>query len=269
VDTRICDVDEGRGVDDLLLVCSKDRLQDPVHREGMAIKRAWLEEMRARTRCCARVAYRGDMPVAQILFYPEAADPTRPGRAGVLFVRCVWNSCPATRRLGIGRRLVESVLADAREGKLTAGTCDAVVTNAFDTGDGLSLEPFFERLGFVRSPEAACEPWETPMMLVLARKPPPSAPAPYQPLDEDRGRAVVFFDPSCQWSYAFAVKTRDVLGDLAPALPVDVLDRWKAADAFLARRRHWLIVNGKPILSLPMHGDRFADEIRSALGTLR
>lgn len=65
-------------IEDFIHVCSSKRLNDPIHQQGIRLKRQWLHEMLEKYGPCAKVAYYNGKPVAQILFYPEEADVTKP-----------------------------------------------------------------------------------------------------------------------------------------------------------------------------------------------
>lgn len=52
-------------MDDVIHVCSSQRLGDPVHQEGVGLKRLWLKEMLDNYGSCAKVAYYNDKSAAK------------------------------------------------------------------------------------------------------------------------------------------------------------------------------------------------------------
>ena len=71
---------------------------------------------------CAKIAYYNDKPVAQILYYPEEADITRAfKRENILVINCIYNPSAEAQKLGIGTRLLQSVIQDAKQRKTCLG----------------------------------------------------------------------------------------------------------------------------------------------------
>ena len=144
-------------IDDLIYVCSSKRLNDPLHLKGVALKKAWLREILERYGPCAKIAYLNEKPVAQILFYPEEADPTNPlRRRGVIRLDCVYNSMPEARQLGVATKLLQSLVEDCKQGKgcLHGTPCRFIVATPFNTGEALSMSQFYSKRGFKASPLA-------------------------------------------------------------------------------------------------------------------
>ena len=103
-------------IDNLIHVCSSRRLSDPVHQQGVKLKKQWLLEMLRKYGSCAKIAYYEDKPVAQILYYPEEADMTRVlRRENVLVINCIYNPTPEAQKIGIATRLLRSIIQDAKQ----------------------------------------------------------------------------------------------------------------------------------------------------------
>lgn len=62
---------EEKNIDDLILVCSSKRLNDPIHQQGIALRKRWLRHMLAKYGVVAKIAYYNEKPVAQISYYPK------------------------------------------------------------------------------------------------------------------------------------------------------------------------------------------------------
>ena len=144
-----------KNIDDLILVCSSKRLNDPVHQQGIALKKRWLRHMLAKYGAVAKIAYYNERPVAQISYHPEEADPTETSaRKNVLTISCVYNPTASAQKLGIGTRLLRSLIQDAKKQKGCLGNtpCKFILARVFYTGEFLSMSDFFEKNGFLRTP---------------------------------------------------------------------------------------------------------------------
>lgn len=89
---------------------------------------------------CAKVAYYNGKPAAQILYYAEETDVTKAfRRKNVLVIACIYNPTPEAQKLGIGTRLLQSVIEDAKRRKTCLGNkpCKFVLARAFNTGEFL------------------------------------------------------------------------------------------------------------------------------------
>ncbi len=259
---RIVDITQSN-IEDLIFVCSSKKLTDPIHQHGMKLKRDWLKEMIANYGTCAKIAYLDDKPVAQALFYPETADPTRVrSREGVLILKCVYNPTIESQKLGIGKRLLDGVVRDAKSRKLCLGgrPCKFILANAFDTGELLSLPAFYAKNGFKPTSEDGML-W-LPIEGAYERVP---SLRQYQALPEDMGRAVMFYSPVCQFSYQFARKVEEIISQVAPSVKIDLTNDWRQPSESIKRAGQWLVVNAKPIHTFFMDTERFKQEIKDAV----
>ena len=255
----IKDVDASR-IDDVFRVCSHNRLEDPIQKRGMEIKRRWLTRMLEEHGPCTKVAYLDGRPVAQILYYPETADPTLADpRDSVLVIRCTYNPFQDTQKKGISSRLLNSVIKECREGARSLGGQPALfaVAQAFETGGGTSLVNFYASKGFQQG--------EGEMYLELHGGYTPRKPSTYDPLPEDRGRALVFYDPVCEWSVGSAVRTEGLLNEVAPSLPVTSINSWENPRESTRRGGQALIVNAISIASNWRNREAFTKEVTQAL----
>lgn len=249
-------------VDGLIYVCSSKKLDDPIHQEGIRLKKQWLREMLGRYGLCAKIAYFMDKPVAQILYFPEEAEKTKPTkREGVLVVNCVYNPMPDSQKLGIATRLLQSVIHDAKERKSCLGNkpCKFMLAKAFNTGEFLSLPEFYRKNGFL--PTADGNLLHLPLE---SRYEPSISIGAYEPLPEDKGKAVIFYGPSCQFGYPFAKKIEEIVREVAPSIRIELINEWEKPEESIKRRNWWLIVNAKPIHTFFMETEKFKEELRLA-----
>lgn len=262
--------------DDLISVCSRTQLKDPVHAEGVQIKREWLTEVTRANGPIAKLAYLDGKPAAQLMFYPEDAGPQFPGRRDVLVLYCVFTGAPEDRRRGLASSLLRSFLDEARSGKLksVAGRRVRFIrAPVFETGEGLSMAELYGRYGFSRGPEGSFEmyrevqgTYESPWG--AKGEPPSQKPA---SVAGDRrwrllpiGRALVFYTPHCQWSYVFADRMAAVIRELSPEHEVLMVDAWRdpAAGDWPGAQA---VVDGVPIYAHVAEGDGFRRAVTAVL----
>ncbi len=260
---RIENLDKSNA-EDLIFVCSSKRLSDQVHQRGVGLKRQWLQKMLDGYGSCAKIAYYDEKPAAQILYYPEDADPANASpRSDVLVLRCLYNPTSNAQKLGIGTSLLQSVIEDAKLKRTCLGKkpCRFILARVFNTGELIPLPEFYKRNGFLQTRE------KTAMYLpIKGTYVPPRPREVYTPLTEDRDRAVVFYDPSCQFSYQFATRTAELIKLVAPDIEIQMINQWERPEELMKRKNCAVIVNARPISAFFMEADRFKQEVACALG---
>jgi GNAT superfamily N-acetyltransferase len=259
MDVSVRDVDAS-SIDDVFRICSFKNLDDPLQGRGMEIKRRWLLEMLGRYGPCTKLAYLDDRPVAQILFYPEeAVSYVLSSREGAVVLHCAYNPFPDAQGRGVSTRLLTEFIEECERGPrlLGGGRCSFIVARPFDTGEGLGLGEFYGRNGFR---EAGAE-----LYLEISGRYVEAEPAERMPVPEDAGRAVVFYEPVCEWGYPFAVRVRSLIHEMAPDLPVSLFNSWEQPQEYSKRGRQWLTVNSEAIRSLWTDREAFRREIGQAL----
>ncbi|NWF86578.1 GNAT family N-acetyltransferase [Candidatus Bathyarchaeota archaeon] len=139
-------------IDDLIYVCSTKRLSDPIHQQGVKLKKQWLREMLQKYGSVAKIAYYEDTPAAQILYYPEEAELTKAHkRKNVIVINCIYNPTPAAQKLGLGTKLLQSLVQDAKQRKACLGNkpCRFLLAKVFNTGEFLSMSEFYKKNSFI------------------------------------------------------------------------------------------------------------------------
>lgn len=260
---RIENVNESN-IEDLIFVCSSKRLGDPIHQQGMVLKRLWLREMLNEYGPCGKIAYYNEKPVAQMLYFPEEAEKTKASRReNVLIVNCVYNPTSEAQKLGIGKKLLESLIEDARQRKTCLGnkTCKFILAKAFTAGEFLPLPDFYRKCGFAPTAEK-----ESILYFPIEGRYEPDEPVgEYEPLEKDRGKAIVFYGPVCQFGYPFAKAIESMIEEVTPHLKVEMINEWENPQESIERKNSWLIVNAKPIHTFFMDKEKFKEEIRQAV----
>ena len=256
---EIIEVDEN-SVDDMISVCNPPTISE-AYKKGVEIKRVWLLEMLRTYGDVGLVAYFNGKSAAQLLTYPEKADPTSLKRENVLVINCIYNPLLEAQRKGIARTMVEKLIEKAR------GKYEFLVTHAFETGEFLSQAEFFKRLGFREitkedlyysfSGRKLKEPysgfWKEGEE--------------YRRSDEDIGRIMIFYEPVCPFSYLWAYRAKEIVKEINLKLKIEVLNAWEHPEEFVSRGRNWMLVNGIPIRSLPIEKEKFREELMIAIKT--
>jgi len=250
-------------IEDLIYVCSSKRLTDPVHQQGVKLKKQWLLEMQEKHGPCAKVAYYNKKPVAQILYFPEEADPTKAfKRKDILVINCTYNPTSEAQKLGIGTRLLQSVIKDAKQRKTCLGnrSCKFILAKAFNTGELLPLPEFYKKNGFLPTSEG-----DLLYLPIEGRYDPATPVGEYESLPEDKNKAVIFYGPICQFSYPFAKRIEEIIKEVAPNIKIEIINEWEKPEESLKRNNWWLIVNAKPIQTFFMQTEKFKEELQQAI----
>ena len=249
-------------IDDLIYVCSSKKLGDPIHQQGIKLKKQWLREMLQKYGPCAKIAYYKDRPAAQILYYPEEADITKEyTRKNVLVITCIYNPTLKAQKKGIGTKLLQSLIRDVKQRKTCLGNkpCKFILAKAFNTGEFLPMPEFYKKKGFIPTPDG--DMFYLPIEGKYEPLPPIGS---YEPLPEDKDKAIIFYGPSCQFSYPFAKKIEELIIEAAPHVKIKMINEWEKPEESIKRKNWWLIVNAKPIQTFFMETEKFKEEIRQA-----
>lgn len=247
-------------IEDLIYVCSSKRLSDSVHQQGIALKRQWLHKMLNTYGPCAKIAYYNGKPAAQIFYYPEEADITKESRReGVLIINCIYNPTPAAQKIGMGTRLLQEIIKEVKNKKSCLGNkpCKFILAKAFNTGEMLPMPEFYKKNGFLPTTEGSM------LYLPVEGKYEPSPKRKYEPLEEDRGKVIIFYGPICQFSYPFAKRIEQIIREVLPNIKIEMINEWEKPEESI-QRNWWLIVNAKPIQTFFTDTENFKKEVKEA-----
>lgn len=182
----------------------------------------------------AKIAYLKGKPIAQLLYYPEVVDPTGPRRGNVLVVHCIYNSFPWARRKRAAKKLMESLISEVkREAKY-----DFLITYVFETGEYYPQRLLFEKIGFKRIPrggEGILLPLKGELTLEGTSASLWREPGEYCVRSEDKGKALIFYTPVCQFSYIFAYKAAQIIRELSLEIPIHLVNSWKQPEMYISR----------------------------------
>lgn len=155
------------------------------------------------------------------------------------------------------------MIEDAKQRKTCLGneSCRFILAKAFNTGEALPLSDFYSKNGFIPTSQES-------MLYFPIEGNYEAAPVlgSYEPLLEDRDKAVIFYGPACQFSYSFAKKIEEIIRQVAPSVKIEIINEWQKPEEAIRRRNWWLIVNAKPIHTFFMETEKFKKEITQAIG---
>jgi GNAT superfamily N-acetyltransferase len=257
---RVEDLNEDN-VDDAFRVCSHNKLDDQIQRKGIELKKKWLLDILENYGPCMKIAYIDDHPVGEVQFYPETMIPYIPHpRDRVIVLHCIYNPFPEFRQKGVGRALIEGLIDNCRIGIpiLEGRSCNFIVTRPFTSGEGLPLSEFLFRFGFLDGLNE--------MYLNVSGSYYPMEEGKYVPLVEDRGRAIILYEPVCEWSHSFNLRVSSILKEMVPNYPIDLINSWERPEESIRRGNQWLVVNAHPIHSFVTNEEVFRDEVSRARG---
>ena len=221
-------------LEDVFKICSWNRafapMDDPVIKEARMIKKQWLLEMLDQHGPCTKIAYLDGKPVAQILFYPEETIPFYSDpRKDVVHLQFIFNSHPETQKKGVGDVLMKALVDECHVGLECLGmnTARFLVTKPFPHEGDLPLDEFYRKYGFKQGNQE--------MYLEVNGEYEPREILENRHLSEDRGRAVNFYNPPCEWGFFYAVRVKELLLETYPDLSVEIFNLWEAPQEYLKR----------------------------------
>ncbi len=168
--------------------------------------------------------------MAQIAFYPEETIPyIHDPRKDVINLQCIYNPFPEAQRKGVGAALMKALIDECHTGLDCLGgrPCRFVVTRPFPHEGDLPLADFYEKYGFRQGLQE--------MFLEIKGKYVPRKIPEYRPLPEDRGRAMILYNPACEWGYFFAIKVTELLQGIDPDLPLEIFNIWERPEWYMKR----------------------------------
>lgn len=247
-------------LDDLIGLCVPPNKRDhPLFIEGMRLKKKWASQVMGRYGSIAKLAYLRSRPVGMIQYLPHPEEKST-------WVRCVFVPHRENLRKGVGKSLWKALAECSRNASVyfENETPLALVVYAFEVFGVYAQHEFFGRMGFRRVKEDDPHLLYYPVRDGFVYSP---APKEFIPQAEDKGKAVIFFDPSCPFCIYFSEEIKKSITSIAPKIPIRMIDEFKEAEEVRKRGKvPFCIVNKKPIESFFMDKENFQREVKEALG---
>ncbi|MEM4293499.1 MAG: GNAT family N-acetyltransferase [Thermoplasmata archaeon] len=245
-------------LEDFIELCiPPEKKNDPFFVEGIRAKKRWVHLVMEKYGSAGMIAYLNSRPAGMLQYLPNPEKK-------IVEIECIFVPEKENCRKGIGKALLKAFLEkiqncrewfwDERPG--------GVITYAFSVPGRYPQYEFYKKMGFRQvSPD-------DPFLLYfpLAEKF-VYTPEKYKPLEEDRNIALVFYNPGCPFSIYFARKIRELLVEVAPDLPIRMINQFEEREEVKKRGSvSFCIVNKKPIETFFMDRENFQREVREALG---
>jgi GNAT superfamily N-acetyltransferase len=246
-------------VDALINLCiPADKKDDPFFVEGMKAKKRWATRVLEDYGSFAKLAYLGSSLVGLIQYRLNREER-------LVEIGCIFVPEEQHNRKGIAKSLLEALIKDMKNPQPAFGNDIplALVTYAFEVPGRYPQHEFYQRMGFKRVTE------DEPFLLyyplkkgyVHVRKE-----EKFTPQEEDKGKVLIFFSPSCPWSIYFSEKTKESVRAAAPDILIRTIDMfWEIQEVKNRGRPCSCVVNGKPIEVLFMDKENFQKEVKKAL----
>lgn len=255
---EIMDVSRETG-DDLIRLCVPTESADTQSFiEGMKVKKRWVDQILAEFGCVAKLAYDGTELIGMIQYLPNPAER-------LVNITCIFVPQTENLRKGLGRTLTRSLIDDMSIPKpyFNDTTPLALVTRAFDIPNRYAQTEFYQKMSFKRA--VGDDPFLLYFPLDKGYIHSPKEEV-YIPQDEDRGRALIFLDPSCPFCIPFSEQIKGLIREVDDDIPILVFNKYEEQEEVKRRGNvSECIVNQHPIQSFFMDKENFQREVREAL----
>lgn len=246
-------------VEDLIYLCiPPDKKDDPFFIEGAKVKRRWVNKALEKYGSIAKLAYLNSKPVGMIQYQPKPDEK-------LVEITCIFVPNKENLRKGIGKTLLKSLLDDMRKPKpyFNNDIPLALVTWAFEVPGLYPQHEFYRKMGFKQvskdEPFLLYYPLKEGFVYIPKSKE-------YIPQEEDKGKILIFYDPSCPFCIYFLEKKKELVKEVAPEVPTRIINLFEEPEEVEKRGKiSFCIVNGKPIKSFFMDKENFQKEVKEAL----
>ncbi|TET22125.1 MAG: GNAT family N-acetyltransferase [Candidatus Stahlbacteria bacterium] len=246
-------------VDEMVRICvPPDKREHPLFVEGMNIMKRWALGVIEDYASLGKLAYMDSEPVGMIQWLPNPEER-------LVEIRCIFVRQKENLRKGVGRALLKALIDDMGEPKsyFDNDTPLALVTTAFEVWGVYPQHKFYEKMGFMRA--KADDPFLLyyPIKEGYVHVPKEES---FNPQKEDEGKALIFYKPSCPFSIYFSEKMKESIKEVAPDIPIRMVNRFE--EAAEVRKRGSVpacVVNKKPIQSFVLDKTGFQKEVKEGL----
>jgi N-acetylglutamate synthase-like GNAT family acetyltransferase len=244
--------EETRG--DLSALCVPPEKRDnPVFVKGIQTKMEWVKTMLDTHGACAKLAYSDSQLVGMIQYIPVFHEQ-------IIKIQCIFVPDQSYHQKGIGTGLLRALMQDVNTpSPLFADLFPrALLAYAFEVPGWYSQHAFFERRGFIpvkNDADYLYYPLEEGFSYARRK---------YIPQEEDKGKALIFFDSSCPFCVSFHETLIHSLRDITD-IPIRVIDIFEEEEAVKKRGCNpHCAVNTIPIQSF-VFDESFPSEVKQAL----
>jgi N-acetylglutamate synthase-like GNAT family acetyltransferase len=223
----------------------------------MCTKKEWAAQNIKKYGSIAKLAYLNSKPVGLLQYHPSPEEK-------LVEITCIFVPEKENLRKGIGKSMLKALIEDLKKPKpiFSDEIPFALITRAFEVQGMFSQRDFYLKMGFKKVEG------DDPFLLYYPLKKgyvPPNE-RKFIPLEEDKWKALIFSDSSCPWSAYFSEKIKESVKEVAPNIPIRIIDKFKEYEE-VKRRGYapYLVVNAKPIETFFTEREKFQNEIKQAL----
>jgi len=246
-------------LDTLVSLCvPPESKSDPLFIGGMKIKKKWAKQALERYESIGKIAYSDSKPAGLIQYQPKQEEK-------VTEIACIFVPEQQNMRKGIGKNLLKALMQHANRPQPIFNDSSplALVTWAFEVLGRYTQSEFYRKMGFKqandRDPHLLYYPLEKGYVYSPGTKS-------FMPQKEDRGKALIFYDPSCPFCIYFSEKIKDSIRQVSPKIPIRMINKFEEQDEVEKRgQTPYCAVNGKAIASFFMDKENFQKEVKAAL----
>jgi len=256
---EIKDVDS-ENVEDLINLCiPSDNRDDYLFIEGARVKKRWATQMMKRYGVFSKLAYIELEPVGMIQYQPK--------QEKVIEITCIFVPEKKNLRKGIGRALLRALIDEMHRLKSYFNNeyPSALVTWAFQVPGTYPQHEFYQKMGFKHmrgdDPFLLYHPLKEGYIYAPKGKK-------YIPQEEDKGKALIFYDPSCPFCIYFTEKIKESIREIAPEIPIRVINQFEEEEKVRKRGKvSFCIVNQRFIEPFFVDKENFQKEVMEAVKT--
>ena len=245
-------------VDHLINLCIPlDKKDDSLFIKGIDVKKKWATKAMERYGDIAKVAYLDSKPVGLIQYQVNPEER-------LVEICCIFVPEKENFRKGIGESLLMALMEEMKKPQLAFNDHVplAFVTWAFQVPGRYPQHEFYQKMGFKKVKE------DNPFLLYYAIKKghvyhPKEK---FVPQKEDRGKAIIFYDPSCPFCIYFSEKMKESIREVTSDILIRMINKFEDSEEVKKRGQvPTCAVNGKPIETFFMDKENFQKEVKRAL----
>ncbi len=255
---EIKDVQEENIFDLINLCIPKDKKDDSLFIEGFNKKFRWCKDILNKYNFFAKIAYVNRKPkgLIQYLIKPEE---------NIVEIKCIFVSEEEFLRKGIGKSLLFSLMNDFEKPNkfFNNEKPGGFINFPIDIPGRYTQSEFFKRYGFIEKIQNEFRYLFYPIKENFTYSLKESE---YRPQICDKGKAIVFYDPSCPFCIYFSNKIIQILKDINSKIEIRLINQFEEKIEVEKRGKIYnCIVNQIPIKTFFLDIENFKKEVLDAL----
>ncbi len=180
----------------------------------------------------------------------------------IIEINCIFVPEKEFQRKGVAKNIFKSFFEEVNRPQkyFNNEPPDEIVVYAFQVPGWYPQHLFFEKIGFKRVYE------DNPYLMYYLLKEDfiyEHEKKTYKPVSEDKGKAIIFYNPSCPWSVHFSELMKAKIKEALPDIPVLMYNRFEDKEEVIKRiNPPDCIVNAKEINTFILDEENFKKEVK-------